>query len=247
MGRPARWYFPADTQFQVTLSTRDQDKSMLKEATAAFWLLTQLGGIGSRSRRCAGSLVTTSVTGNTTNLLSAPSVNLFSPPSTIQGLRDQLQNGIRASRDLYKKLPQRSTPNVQFDILAKGACRIWILQGPGPQLWRSAEDTLSAIGESLQSYRSSISPPERRTIFGLPLLIRGLQNWKLRKQLEESRRASPLHLHVTKLQTTEGTRFVGVVVLFKTQGAGIRTPDYKLIEDWIARDFPIPSALEVML
>ncbi len=62
--KPARWFFPPGTGFKVTLSTRGQDTVKLKQAVAAFWLLTQLGAVGSRSRRCAGSLAVQSVEGN---------------------------------------------------------------------------------------------------------------------------------------------------------------------------------------
>src|SRR2546421_9149932 len=59
--KPARWYYPPGTSFQVRLSARGQDETKLKQAVAAFWLLTHLGGIGSRSRRCAGSLAVQTV------------------------------------------------------------------------------------------------------------------------------------------------------------------------------------------
>ncbi len=55
--KPARWYFPSGTSFQVTLAARTGNEKQLQQAIAAFWLLTHLGGLGSRSRRCAGSLV----------------------------------------------------------------------------------------------------------------------------------------------------------------------------------------------
>src|SRR6266567_6910588 len=38
--KPARWYFPPGTSFQVTLSTRGTDDTKHKQALAAFWLLT---------------------------------------------------------------------------------------------------------------------------------------------------------------------------------------------------------------
>jgi hypothetical protein len=56
----------------------------------------------------------------------------------------------------------------------------------------------------------------KRKIFGLPL-----------KNIS-GRQASPLLLRVTKLQ---GEQYVGIAVLFKTEGKGIQLGDYKLIED----------------
>ncbi len=165
--KPPRQYYDIGTSFSITLSVRgqnDEGKKALKQATAAMWLLTQLGGVGSRSRRCAGSLAVTRI-----------------------------------------------------------------------------KDVMSTLGESLQSYRNSLSLRER-TIFGLPLIIRGLQDRELKKELEERRRASPLLLKVTKLQ---GEHYVGIAVLFKTNSEGVSMSDYALIEKWVAQDFP--KALQVAL
>ena len=56
-GRPQpRKYLPAGTSFQLILSAREGSETTFPKAIATFWLLTHLGGIGARSRRCAGSL-----------------------------------------------------------------------------------------------------------------------------------------------------------------------------------------------
>src|SRR5450432_1625738 len=55
--KPARYYFPPDTTFQITLTVSTGNENLLHQAIAALWLLTHLGGLGSRSRRCAGSLI----------------------------------------------------------------------------------------------------------------------------------------------------------------------------------------------
>src|SRR5436305_15209269 len=103
---------------------------------------------------------------------------------------------------------------------------------------------MKAIGEKLQKFRSSIPSIIKRTILGLPLIIRDMKDQELKKQLKEKRRASPLLLRITKLQ---GSQYVGVAVLFKTNvtGFGITMSDYALIEQWITKAFP--SALEVKL
>jgi len=58
MGANKRHYFD-DINFEVILKSKD--KGMLREAAYAFWLLANLGGIGSRSRRGGGSFVITGV------------------------------------------------------------------------------------------------------------------------------------------------------------------------------------------
>ena len=51
-----RSYFQPDWHFKVTLSTL-KDRSVLQRAVAAFWLLANFGGLGTRSRRGAGSFI----------------------------------------------------------------------------------------------------------------------------------------------------------------------------------------------
>jgi len=222
--KPRRRYFPQGTKFQVMLSTRDQDDIHLKQGLAAFWLLTHLGGIGSRSRRCAGSL---HATGGSTILP-------FGTSETPQSLEDQLTRGIRAARNLYTlqgTLQVSSVRDALFDVLSQATCSIWILSKPD-HTWHSANEAIQHIGESLQDYRSTIKPLWRRKIFGLPL-----------KDVDmRARRASPLLLRVTRLQREQ---FVGIAVLFKTIGEGISISDYTLVEKWIAQDFP--KALKVTL
>src|SRR6266568_7440433 len=84
--KPRRRGFPQNYTFQVALSTHSMDDTTFKQGIAAFWLLTHLGGIGSRSRRCAGSL---QAIGDTTTLP-------FDIPQTAQALQDQLTRGIQA-------------------------------------------------------------------------------------------------------------------------------------------------------
>ncbi len=244
--KPPRQYYDIGTSFSITLSVRgqnDEGKKALKQATAAMWLLTQLGGVGSRSRRCAGSLAVTRIEGNTTNLSFVEAANSVK-------LQNTLGQGIQEIRGLWAtqltKLGDASVStqleDASFDILSfPDACRIWILQQDEGRPWDNAKDVMSTLGESLQSYRNSLSLRER-TIFGLPLIIRGLQDRELKKELEERRRASPLLLKVTKLQ---GEHYVGIAVLFKTNSEGVSMSDYALIEKWVAQDFP--KALQVAL
>lgn len=217
--KAARWFFPSGTQLSVSLFARENNQ-YFQEAISAFWLLTQLGGMGSRSRRCGGSLAVQFAKGNTPELS-------FTPSTTTQALKSNLEQGISAARTMYHVAP-RHVNEPQFDILSRGNCRIWLLQN-GNQPWRSAEEAMKTIGEELQGYRSTI-PIQQRKVFGLPL-----KNFS-------GRRSSPLLLRVTKLQNAQ---YVGIAVLFKTKAAGIPMSDYAIIEDWIAKDFP--NALEVQL
>ena len=219
--KPARWYFPRGTQFQLTLSARDiAERDYLNQAIASFWLLTQLGGLGSRSRRCGGSLAVTKVVGNTSNLP-------FSTPETAQALKQQIEQGVKTARTFLRIQPHRAI-DPRFDNLSSGNCRIWILQ-ENQVTWKSPDEAMRIIGERLQEFRSTI-PIQQRKVFGLPL--KGING----------RQSSPLHLRVIKLQPE---KYVGVATLFKTNTPGIPMSDYQHIENWVSTSFP--NALEVLL
>ncbi len=218
--KPRRRGFQQNYTFQVILSTRKVDDTIFKQAIAAFWLLTHLGGIGSRSRRCAGSL---QVIGDTTVLP-------FDIPETPQTLQDQLTRGIQTARSLCN-LKLLSPGEAHFDAISQPTCRIWILRN-GEQTWTSANEAMRFIGKKLQDYRSTITPLQRRKIFGLPLKDVDMRH----------RRSSPLLLRIAKLREEQ---YVGAAVLFKTKGEGVYMSDYALIEKWVTQDFP--RALEVML
>ncbi len=208
--RPARWYFPAGTGFQVVLSARAVHNQQLKQATAAFWLLTHLGGIGSRSRRSAGSL---SVQSSSTpeGFPALP----FALAEHSQALKQQLEQGIDGARKLIA-IEARPLHPARFDILASSACRIWILHDGQP--WHSAEKAMQVMGERLQAYRNHLSM-EQRKIFGLPLA----------RSTPGERRASPLHLRITRLR---GSYYVCVATLFKTVSDDVHMQDYTIIEQW---------------
>lgn len=240
--KPERQFFPPGTKFPITLSTRDQDDTKLKQALVTFWLLTNLGGIGSRSRRCAGSLAIENIQADTLPMLKTQleqereitvpgakdttSKLSFKKPTTVATLKTHLEQGIKSARNIYS-MSSAYVTTTPFDVLSPTTCRIWILQKPIP--WPSAEKAMESIGASLQSGRQALSRSDRE-IFGLPL---GSNN---------KRRASPLLLRVTKLQENQ---YVGVAVLFKTESAGVLMADYARIETWIGKDFP--NAVEVTL
>ncbi len=232
--RPPRHYFPAGTEFQLLLSTQGTNTTNLKRGIATLWLLTQLGGIGSRSRRCAGSLAIQSIEGDIDNLPSnfyLDSQERIILPTDIGELKRQLEQGIKTSRALYN-INRYPVKEAGFDVLAPDVCRIWILQNERP--WYDHEEAMRSIGENLQDYRSTITI-QKRKVFGLPL--KGVRS-------NVERRASPLLLRVTRLQ---GDKYLGIAVLFKTQDASREVPvaDYNLIERLIPKHFP--KALEVTL
>lgn len=222
--QPPRYYILPGTNLQICLSAHGADSTNLQRGIAAFWLLTCLGGVGSRSRRCAGSLSIKAIQGDT---YTFP----FNVPENAQALKAQIERGIRIARALYET-PRSNRQQALFDVITPGSCRIWILQKEQP--WRTAEEALEAIGDSYQSYRGTLSLAQRK-VFGFPL--RGISG-------SVDRRSSPLLLRITELQ---GNTFVGVAVLFKTPNADISMKDYEYIENWISARFSLSTKLEVQL
>ncbi len=218
--KPARRYFPPSTSFNLELSTRGTEEAGLQQATAAFWLLTNLGGVGSRSRRCAGSLSAQITQPAQKTFSNAATDFSFRPIADVAALKQHLERGIAMARTVIKpENGQRPVHEAHFDALAKETCRIWILQDRGHP-WDRIDDAMKAIGADLQWYRSDIKPLEDRAIFGLPL-----------KDVTNARRASPLLLRITQLQ---GNKYVGVAVLFKTFYRDIYMEDYDdVVADWL--------------
>ena len=186
--KPDRLLFPKDTIFCVTLSSKGDDNQKLQQAIAAFWLLTHLGGIGSRSRRCAGSVIVDNIDGddNKTGLY-------FATPENIEDLQYQISESIKITQKLAREnLPadiSTSVTQATFDALAQKTCSIWILHNDN---WHTPDMAMRAIGSNLQTYRRNL-PLQSRAIFGLPLM--GLDN--------ESRHASPLLLRIVELQKSK--------------------------------------------
>ncbi len=87
--KPDRLFFPPDTTFRVTLTCRDDNNEKLQRAIAAFWLLTHLGAIGSRSRRCAGSMTASIINENTAvdSRFSIPEGLHFTIPKDVRATR----------------------------------------------------------------------------------------------------------------------------------------------------------------
>lgn len=220
--KPDRLYFPQGTTFHVALATRGDDNTKLQQAIASFWLLTHLGSMGSRSRRCAGSVSAKPVEGDIADFR-------FDIPTNVNNLQRQIVEGIQAAQQLTSQqlhdLKLKPITGTSFDTLSKQSSKIWILQN-GSQPWTSPDAAMRSIGKDLQIYRSSIPLPQRK-VFGLPL--KDVDN--------KSRRASPLLLRIVELQ---GNRYVGLAVLFKITDGG----NYMLIEKWANN---LQGKIEVML
>jgi CRISPR-associated protein Cmr1 len=225
--------------FQVTLAARryeeEKDKILLERAVSSFWLLTHLGGVGARSRRCAGSLSVIETKGET---FGFP----FHVPTSVEDLQQQLGDGIARSKSLYDGRSSIARQQPFFDTLQTDACHIWILLNDG-KLWQNSDQALRDIGSKLQQYRDSIPINERR-IFGIPVMVMDggkPRPYRIKGAGSKYRRvASPLHLHLSELQIGTEKRYVGIATLFKTRWKDMSDEDYQqydLIDSYVARKF----------
>ncbi len=222
MVRTNRKCIPAGTQFALTLQTRPGVKSdeSLKRALASLWLLTHLGGIGSRSRRGGGSVQVMNVQGQLPSGMPNLQVQAQSP----QQLRDELANGLKQLRTLVRAgglTPSSVSTNPAFDVLHPNCCRIVVLN----RTWRTWEEAMNEVGQAFQTFRNRLQPdyqnvkgvvsgrspnlqPVYRAAFGLPIVfyyrsLRG-QQAMLEGDLHD-RRASPLLMRVVRLANGQHT------------------------------------------
>jgi CRISPR-associated protein Cmr1 len=192
---PAKRFYPPGTAFTLELVSRPGARApaaALAEAAAALWLLVQLGGVGSRSRRTGGSLSMREDT-------QLDGLRFALDGSNPSDLADQLGMGLRRVRELFAARGSRQiTAPTVFDVLHPTACRVWVLG-----VWRSPDDALQDIGTWLREARGKL-PLHERAIYGLPM-----------QRVETKgvdRRASPLWLTVTPA----GDQYAGIATLFRS-------------------------------
>jgi CRISPR-associated protein Cmr1 len=207
----------------LTFSTRPgayQGDRALQHSCASAWLLTHFGGLGTRSRRCGGSL----------QALEGSWPGLPDFPVTARNAAE-LQKIFQISlRQICALVGTAKTPSLDFDVIHPDVCRVWVIRGEFP--WLTWKDAVEAIGTTMQTFRAAQGENrnELNSIFGLP--IRHDPSPSLQ------RRASPLWLRVTKLASGE---HVGVATLFKANFTAERREvggGYTLIERFI-QTFPV--------
>ncbi len=266
-GEPGRKSIRPGERFKVEIRAwPGAPDTSLWHAGAALWLLLHLGGLGSRARRTAGSLIACSEPQELNQPIPLPSFGVEA--STGADLAKELGEGLCLLRESMARILEVRQPTTtgQFDVLHPDFCRIWVIAGRRP--WKRWLEAVEGIGQVMRDFRnrrppdyqnvrrwltgkskSEAAPPTvERAVFGLPLPFRYNSHPRVSGVIQgaqHKRRASPLHLRVTRL--TNGT-FVGVAVLFKSQflpsnerlkitrGKGKAPPpdDYGLIEEFVA-------------
>lgn len=204
--------------FSLTCQLRPGTKEILplEAAYASLWLLTHLGGLGTRSRRGGGNLQVKSVELNgVTTSLPALTVSAQTP----RELQTEIAQGLKQLRQWAAKAFEGSlNPTFkgqpEFDVLHSDYCRIWIVD----KTFNSWNEALNEFGSAMQRFRQRYDPdynnvkavvqggnqlqPVKRAVFGLPMVFYyrslGGQSATLEGS-EHDRRASPLFVRVVKL------------------------------------------------
>jgi CRISPR-associated protein Cmr1 len=190
--RQKRECLPVGLQFPLTMIARPTPR----DATAAFspdqvmvlglcslWLLTNLGGLGARTRRGAGSLRIV----RADDELPDGVPGLTRAPRSAKELEDSLSTGLTQVRSTASTSAEGGhpiTPEIpsQFSILHPAACHVYVLG----KTWPTWEQALDEVGQAYRAFRTRRQPDYgevkgllrdrcksigtvERTAFGLPL------------------------------------------------------------------------------
>lgn len=261
--QPPRQYIEPGSRFEFTLSAK-LDEDVLKKGEIAFWLLANLGAVGARANRGAGSLQAT----------SGSAVIPFKIAASMENLQADLHSGISAcieqSGGAWRAFSNGEP--AEFDILHPDFCEIHIVADL-PNGWDSHRAALDGLGNRFRDFRTHLNPkgigksdhdavlkwferggkgPQlKRPVFGLPIPFRYSQGGPSDVILPKDgdRRGSPLHMRITRLSNG---RYVGVLTLFKSRFLPDKRelelqerkwtapppPDFDVIQDFI-KAFPI--------
>lgn len=216
LGDNNRRYLPAGTTFRLSLATT-RDTQALERATSAFWMLVHCGGLGTRSRRMAGSFAAR-LTGKPDDL-RLPS---FAPGADFKQYFQEQLAVIR--QDLPAGSGSADRP--PFDALHPQYSYVWLAGKPVREWKRAVETTGSQFrryrlrrgssqnpapgGHDYQTIKSVLqdgaSPATvERAAFGLPLTFR-FRSTPGKVDVtpaHHSRRASPLWMQVVRLASGE--------------------------------------------
>ncbi len=232
---------PSGSRLQLTIAERvpyaDRLQQIWPKAYAALWLLTHLGGLGTRSRRGAGSLQAIAVKHEGEPLEGLPplTVAATSPAELCEELKSGLAQLRRKALGNPAQVARQSDDLPSFDVIHPGVSDIWVLEKPFGD-WQTA---VAAVGDAMRDFRTRREPdyslvksalqgndkrkpgtvhqPIRRAAFGLPIVFhfRSLGGNKATLQGDKhDRRASPLLVRVTKLANGQ---CAVVLTLFRTE------------------------------
>jgi CRISPR-associated protein Cmr1 len=177
--REKRYYYPAESKFKIFLYLRESKSFHI--ALGALWALIYLGGIGSRSRRGAGSLRVNNSSEN------SPYVFVFDG-KTLPEAKEFIEYNLSVLFEEFKKLADKDfhlQENVEFPVLSKRKSKIGLIRP-----FKNWNESLKDVERIYKNFREDKEILEKIN-FGLPININveggDLENIKknLRKKLSE--------------------------------------------------------------
>ena len=242
---PERSAFDANQKFKLSISYHNG----IEAAYASLWLLTHLGGLGSRSRRGGGNLQVL----EPTEAINAEFPKLTVSAKNPRELQDELAQGLKqlrkwAAKQFNGSLNPAFRGKPDFVVLHPDYCRIWVID----QTFNTWDEALNEFGLKMQRFRNRRSPdyenvkavvmghecklqPVQRAAFGLPIVffypsLKG--QTAILEGSKHDRRASPLIVKVVKL--ADNRKYVLVIVQFinpllpQNEKLKLRTDKFKL-------------------
>lgn len=223
---PARSYIEEGYRFSLRLVTQptQEPNEVFLPALASAWLMLHLGGVGSRSRRTAGSLAA----------VTEPKMKGLAwklNGDSADEVARELGKGLRGIRNTLKlSTPLDLGVPSEYDILAPDACSIYVLG-----VWSTVAAAVEAAGGALRDFRAGNQLVDR-AVFGLPI-----QKLDVTVGRDLVRRASPLWLKVSP--TKSGYACIATIFrsrLFPDETVGPRDlpANHDLLSRFIAEQFP---------
>ena len=178
------------SNFEILLSSIDEFNH--KIATACLWLMIFLGGIGSRMRRCAGSLKIKNISNN-----DIPYDFNFDG-KTVNDLKRFIEDNLELifiDFKSYAKNNYNPPSNFHFPVLSNGEAEIALIS----KLYNEYQLALNMLSKHYKNFRIKIARMDRYT-FGLPILAE--------KQFRDKRHASPLFFGVSSINNKYAIRII---------------------------------------
>jgi len=212
-------YIPPGTSFQVILTS--SNPKALDIMVSSLWLLTFLGGIGTRSRRGAGALRFQDDQGTYSwryrwgDESDEVSLLQLSMASSARQLANELKSSLeiidKIFHHVFNQLSNDPPMLPSFDMISRSTYVLGVLS-PKSNSWGTWQEALKAFGAFYKNWRryknreggSHKRPLEERQYFGLPLA-----NYD-----QSNRRASPLWIRPAQLT---GDRYCLIVQWFYAQ------------------------------
>ena len=221
-GAGDRQAIPAGTPFRLVMQQRGNNDLPVRHAAEALWLLTQVGSLGARSRRGAGSLRVKEIGEDWPDNVPTPIIQARSPIELQAELARGLQQIRQSVSSWVGSTPPTSLVKAEFDLIHPDACEVCVLDRPFDR-W---QDALEAVGMAMQAFRlrfprgdypgvpddyanvkaalqgGDLNQPIQRAAFGLPIVFYFTSLQGERDTLEgdnHDRRSSPLIIRVTQL------------------------------------------------